>query len=154
MVESLGGPLNRLARGRGVDMGTWDSGNFDGDNSRDFLADMVARWERMIDQCFAGEPPEEVAAFRFAPGFETLDGAIMPAVEILLAVAEKLPCDHLPGADKVAHWSSQALRIYDSEIDRWDPDEEFKVERRSVIAATFDRLAALAAERTDDAEPG
>lgn len=133
-------------------MGAWGAGNFEGDNPRDFLANMVARWERVIDRALAGESTEEVAAFRFAPGFEALDGAILPTVEILVAVAEKLPCDHLPGPSRVARWSSRALRIYDAEIDRWDPDEDYKVERRSVIEATFARLAELVADRDDEAD--
>ncbi|QEH34859.1 hypothetical protein OJF2_34040 [Aquisphaera giovannonii] len=125
-------------------MGTWDAGNFDGDDPREFLADMVARWERIVDRTLAGEPVDEVAGFRFQPGFEALDGAVMPTVEILIAVAEKLPCDHLPDPDKVAAWRSGAMRIYDAEIDLFEPDEEYKVGRRAVIEATFARLAELA----------
>lgn len=133
-------------------MGTWGAGNFEADDPREFLADMVARWERMIDRALANEPTEEVAGFRFEQGCEALDGGIMPTVEILVAVAEKLPCDHLPGPSKVASWSSQALQSYDSDIDHWGTDEEYKVERRAVIKATFARLAELVADREDEAE--
>lgn len=133
-------------------MGTWGAGNFEADDPREFLANLVARWERIIDQALAGEPTEEVAGFHFEPGCETLDGAIMPTVEILVAVAERLPCDHLPGPSRVAQWSAQALRTYDSDIDRWGTDGEYKAERRAVIEATFARLAEIVAEREDEAE--
>lgn len=130
-------------------MGVWGPGNFEGDDPREFLADMVARWERIIECSLAGEPTEEVAESRFAPGFETLDGAILPMVEILIAVAETLPCDHLPGPGKVARWSAEALKIHDDEIDLFDPDEDYKRERRSVIVETFQRLAKVVEGRDD-----
>ncbi len=133
-------------------MGAWGTGNLDGDSPRDFLADMVGRWERIVDRTLAGEPTEVISASRFAPGFEALDGGILPTVEILIAVAEKLPCDHVPGLPKVARWSSQALRIYDAEVDRWDPDEGIMTERRAMIDATFAHLAELVANREDDAD--
>ena len=42
-------------------MGVWGPGNFDGDSPRDFLADMVSRWEKVIDTVLSGEVPDEAA---------------------------------------------------------------------------------------------
>lgn len=36
-------------------MGQWGAGNFDGDLPRDFLADMVGRWEKLVDTMLAGK---------------------------------------------------------------------------------------------------
>lgn len=128
-------------------MGTWGAGNFEADDPREFLADMVARWGQMIDRTLAGDLADEIRACRFTAGLEALDGGVMPTVEILIAVAEKLPCDYLPAGSDVAKWTAQALRIYDLEIDAQDPDEEYKIERRAAIATTFARLMELASAR-------
>src|SRR6185312_8501793 len=114
-------------------MGTWGSGNFDDDSARDFLANMVAYWESIIDRTLAGEMTQEAGWFTFQPGLETIGGCLMPMLEIILAALEHLESDHCPEAQKVENWSQQILEVFDAEIDDWDPDDEFKVERRQVI---------------------
>jgi hypothetical protein len=44
-------------------MGYWGFGNFEGDGPRDFLADMISVWERIIDHVLAGEMAEAGAYF-------------------------------------------------------------------------------------------
>ena len=131
-------------------MGAWDSGNFDDDSPRDFLANMVAYWESVIDRTFAREPTQETGWFRFQPGFETINGCVMPMVEIILTALEHLESDHCPEAQKVESWSRHVLETYDAEIDDWDPDDEYKFERRQVIERTFERLLKIARARDDD----
>jgi hypothetical protein len=135
-------------------MGYWGYGNFDGDDPRDFLADMVTVWERVINHGLAGELEEAAAYFGpeaepySQPGQEAVDRLVMPTVEIMTAVAEKFECEYLPSSDKVAEWSAAALRIYDEEGHLgWGPDDD----RRRVIAATFDRLLRLVEVQS---EPG
>jgi hypothetical protein len=128
-------------------MGWWGPGNFDGDSPRDFLADIVGRWEQIVDRLLAGEVPEEAAGFEFAPGLDTIDGAVMPTIEILITVAERLECDYLPGPEKVARWAAECLRVYDAEIGICDVDADFRVRRRQVLAETFDRLASVVRRR-------
>ena len=46
-------------------MGYWGYGNFEGDLPRDFLADMVYVWERIIDHMLAGEATEADAVLKY-----------------------------------------------------------------------------------------
>jgi hypothetical protein len=133
-------------------MGGWGAGTFDGDSARDFLADMVLFWEQIIDQVLAGRAPREAAHFDFAPSLDLGESCLMPTVEIMLAVAEKLPCDYLPSPETVARWSEEYLRLYDHEIDGWDPSPGHKEERRQVIVDTFSRLRRLVESRSRGSE--
>jgi hypothetical protein len=124
-------------------MGYWGEGNFDGDDPRDFLADMVAVWERNIDHSLAGEWNEVMAYFgpdvqpRSYESQEAIDAIVMPTAEIMIAVAEKFKCDYLPSREKVSNWATQVLRVYDTVgVDEWGPGGE----RRDVYVATFGSL--------------
>jgi hypothetical protein len=133
-------------------MGTWGTGNFDGDSPRDFLADMVGRWEQIIDQVLAGQMPDEAELLGFHPGLDVGENCLIPTIEIILAAAEKLPCDYLPSAEKVSRWSEQYLQLYDHEINSWDPSPGHKEERRRVVAETFARLLQLVRSRLEGHE--
>lgn len=131
-------------------MGTWGPGNFEDDEARDFLADMIGHWERLIDRSLAGEATEEGAVFRFSPGWQSINGCVLPTVEVMIAVAHQLPCDSMPSPAKISAWLGEVLGACDAEIDALlhfpNPDNppEFKAERRRVIVETFDRLSRLA----------
>jgi hypothetical protein len=121
-------------------MGTWDAGNFDNDSARDFLAVMMDRWISII-----GEPPPEASQMELAPGLELIEGCVMPTAELLIATIERFEeAERVPTPKQVTGWSELALAAYDSEIEGFDPDEEYKRERRRVIADTFARLLAIA----------
>jgi hypothetical protein len=111
---------------------------------------MVWRWEKIIDKVFAGQVPDEAAHFEFEPGLDWGESCLIPTVEILLAVAEKLPCDYLPGSSTVSRWSERYLGLYDREIDSWEPSPGYKEERRQVIVETFTRLLRLVESRSED----
>jgi hypothetical protein len=134
-------------------MGYWGYGNFEGDGPREFLADMVCVWERIIDHVLAGEMKE--AGVYFGPdarpircqGQEVIDEIVMPTTEIMIAVAERFECDYLPSPEKVAGWAAKALRVFDVEgVVGWDIEPE---QRRQVIEETFDRLTRIV-ERQED----
>jgi hypothetical protein len=126
-------------------MGTWDAGNFDNDAARDFLGVIMDRWISILDEALAGQVPPEPALMGLAPGFEMLEGCVMPMTELLIATIEHFEAaECVPTPKKVAGWSELALASYDSEIDAFDPDEDYKEERRRVIADTFARLLAIA----------
>jgi hypothetical protein len=133
-------------------MGVWGAGNFDGDSPRDFLADMIYRWELIIETILSGGLPEEVAALSIQPGIAAGEACLLPTIEIIIAVGEKLPCDYLPIPEKVTKWSEQYLNMYDKEIDSWDPAPDFKEERRQVIAGTFERLQKLVRGRSAESD--
>jgi hypothetical protein len=47
----------------------------------------------------------------------------------------------------VERWKQTYLTVYDESIDGFDPTADYKVERRRVIATTFDRLIEQAREQ-------
>jgi hypothetical protein len=130
-------------------MGVWGPGNFDGDSPRDFLADVVSRWEKLIDKVLAGEVPDEAVPLEFKPGLDLGESCLIPTVEIICAVAENLPCDYLPSREKIVRWAEQYLGLYDSQIDGCDPSPGYKEKRRQVIAETFARLLRLVKSRSE-----
>jgi hypothetical protein len=137
-------------------MGDWGYGNFEGDSPRDFLADMVNVWERIIDHVLAGEMKEATAYFgpEARPfreqGQEAIDTAVMPTAEVMIAVAERFECDYLPSPEKVSRWAAEALRVFDVEGGAvWDGAPE----RRRVIEETFDRLLRIVERRADEGPP-
>ena len=137
-------------------MGYWGYGNFEGDGPRDFLADMVNVWERIIDHVLAGEMKEAVAYFGpdaspfRSQGQDAIDEIVMPTTEIMIAVAERFECDYLPSPEKVSGWAAEALRVFDVEgVDAWDGSEE----RRQAIAETFDRLSRIVERQADESPP-
>src|SRR5262245_49264111 len=116
----------------GRPMGVWGPGNFDGDLPRDFLADMVGRWELLVGALLAGALPEEAAAFRFDLRLDTWEACLMPTVEILRAVAERLGPDYLPAPETVERWRSQYLSLFDREASSWGAGPNHEAERRAV----------------------
>jgi hypothetical protein len=140
-------------RGRGTRPA---DGNFEGDSPRDYLADMVSVWERIIDHALAGEMKE--LAVYFGPearplserGQEAIDSVVMPTAEVMIAVAERFECDYLPSPEKVSGWAAEALRVFDAEGgDDWDDTPE----RRRVIEEIFDRLLRIVERRADEGPP-
>jgi hypothetical protein len=138
-------------------MGYWGYGNFEGDGPRDFLADMVNVWERIIDHVLAGEMAK--AGAYFGPearpisirGQDAIDEIVMPTAEIMIAVAERFECDYLPSPEKVSSWAAEALRVFDVEgVAGWDDGSE---ERRRVIEETFDRLSRIVERQADGGPP-
>jgi hypothetical protein len=137
-------------------MGYWGYGNFEGDSPRDFLADMVSVWERIIDHVLAGEMKEAAAYFgpeaRPFPerGQDAIDTLVMPTTEVMIAVAQRFECDYLPAPGKVSGWAAEALRVFDVEGGAvWDSVKE----RRRNIEETFDRLLRIVERRPDEGPP-
>ncbi len=131
-------------------MGRWGPGNFDDDIARDFLVDIVLKFEKLIERILAGDYPEE------ARGASSLEDAgeccLVPTVEVIIALHERLGSDYLPRRETVARWSrdyldrlEQILRETDPNILPWYLDE-----RRPVIADTFSRLLRLSEENWKD----
>jgi hypothetical protein len=131
-------------------MGAWGAGTFDADTARDFLADQVGRWEKLVDKLIAGKVPRDVAAFEFEPGVDAAEACAMPLVELMIVVAERLDPDYLPSSEKVERWRSDYLALFDRETGGPDADAEYVTERRAVIDNTFSRLQAIIATRPQD----
>jgi hypothetical protein len=125
-------------------MGTWGPGNFDGDTPRDYLADVVLRFEQMIDRIFAGEHPGPFVAIPFGPSVSDVgEGCLVPTVAIIIALHENLGADYLPAPDTVERWKQAYLELFDKPNPDFDVPK-YKAERRRVIVDTFNHLLALA----------
>jgi hypothetical protein len=118
-------------------MGTWGAGNFDSDYALDFLDAEVRRHVDTIEGIFADEERFQLD--------EDAEAVLVPSVFILSLLCEHCRA-HLPASVHVAEWKARYLAMYDREIDGLAPAPGFKDERRCVIAATFDRLAALSGQ--------
>ena len=119
-------------------MGTWGPGNFENDAALDFLNEQVDSYVGIIKEIFG-----DAARFRLD---EDAEGMLMPSLEILLALNERLH-GKLPKGLDIAGWKSRYLSMYDEQIDGLEPDEGYKQLRRDTIATTFDKLLNLQAEQ-------
>jgi hypothetical protein len=115
-------------------MGTWGAGNFDSDYALDFLDAEVRRHVEAIEGIFADDELFQLD--------EDAEAVLIPNVFILGLLCEHCRA-HLPATIDVGSWKARYLAMFDREIDGLEPAPGFKDERRFVIAATFDRLAAL-----------
>ena len=116
-------------------MGVWSASNFGNDAACDFVQNVVvkpltARLQDIVENPALADP-EEQACFE-----------VMAAVELLAVV-----CDggkaHPPSSQLVEDCHDLCLRGWDEGIDKLHPDAEYKLERRAVIAATFERLLVI-----------
>ena len=135
-------------------MGVWGAGTFDSDFSRTFLADFVYRWEQLIEALLACETPGDSARYRCDLRLETCEACLMPTVEVLLVVAERLDPDYLPEVATAERWRAQYLDLFDREIGALGTSPGFAEERRDVIEATFGRLLALLRARASELSRG
>ncbi|HEY1391309.1 MAG TPA: DUF4259 domain-containing protein [Ktedonobacterales bacterium] len=112
-------------------MSTWGAGTFQNDAALDFINAEIDRHVGAIETIFG-----DAARFHLD---EDAEGELMPRIEILLAL-----CDRCHGVlDKrmdVAAWKARYLARYDEQIDDLEPTNDYKQQRRAVIADTFDRL--------------
>jgi len=115
-------------------LGTWGPGNFENDYALDYLSDIVAQLVRDIEDSFEGTKadPDELG-----------EAVLVPSVAILI-----LLCEHChatsPRKEVVREWKHKYLQNWDAYIDQLHPKPDFKLQRREIINATFDRLAELA----------
>jgi len=120
-------------------MGTWGTGNLDSDAAADHLEFVCAPMVRQIAEAMGDEK-------RIEPGEYDAD-AVMVNLEVLACLGENLACQfNLPDPITIASWKRTFLKIWDEMIDDLDPGPEYKVERRRIIAATFDRVEGLSRE--------
>ncbi len=116
-------------------MGIWDEGVFDNDGASDYVADLVEQMEARIEQILADDDRSMLD--------EEGDSVLVPTVELICII-----CTHVntptPRLEVVRHWQEKYLGIYDDQIDNFEPQSEYKLNRRIVIEDTFQRLALLA----------
>jgi hypothetical protein len=69
---------------------------------------------------------------------------VTASTEVIIALCENChaePPESL--ALTVEKWKQKALAVYDKEIDGLEPKPDYKINRRKVIAETFDRLIKI-----------
>lgn len=119
-------------------MGVWGAGNFQSDQALDYLGTEIKK--PLIDQIGAVLCNPELAQ----PD-ERTSARIMAAAEILALLAELLNVGSLH-TGWVTLCRDKYLEVWDGYIDKLNPGAGFKEERRSVIVATFERLAQAASK--------
>lgn len=115
-------------------MGTWGTGNFDGDGPCDFLDGVIDNLEQEIEDCFAAE------GLTLGSGEDVL----VPAVQIWSTLIENCG-GHAPQPMQVKEWQEKYLPVFDREMPEL-ADAEFVVERRKAIVETFEKLERQAVE--------
>ncbi|MDR1075587.1 MAG: DUF4259 domain-containing protein [Xanthomonadaceae bacterium] len=125
-------------------MGTWGAGNFDNDNAADHLIGICMPLLEQIEEAMANrsqlEPDEPEADI------------VTANIEIICCLAEYFGYfpGMLPAEDTIEEWAREYLQIWDDNIDSLDPDPDYRIGRREVIAGTFDKLLQLARRQNAD----
>lgn len=123
-------------------MGWWGAGVFDGDEPREYLNDVIERFEKAIDRFLAGDLSDLPEMLQlYAEPVALIDSCVIPTLAIIIALHETLKCEYLPSLQTTQRWKEQCLRTFDEDIDYYDIPSH-KAERRRVIVELFDRLIA------------
>jgi hypothetical protein len=117
-------------------MGTWNAGNFDNDSALDYVGDLIDQLTNTINSCFEDDN---------ADLDEGGEGELMPSVFIIDLLSQHCGAAP-PKPDVIESWCDRYVKIYDEQIDGLEPDPEFKVNRRKVVADTFSSLIATSNE--------
>ncbi len=126
-------------------MGTWGPGNFDNDAALDFIDEEIDRHVRAIEAIFADSQRFQLD--------EDAEGELMPRLAILALLLEHSTGVFDPrDAPDVGAWKARYLEMYDDQIDGLEPSGEYKLQRRAMIAATFDTLIKLQQEPRQSGE--
>ncbi len=118
-------------------MGTWGPGNFDQDTAADHLSILTNRLITEVDDAIAN--PTDIEPDEYW-------GVAVPCnVELLCLINEQGYVGSItPELEKVQHWRSEFMAVWDAKIDGLNPKSNYKDLRRKVLNDTFDRLARLA----------
>jgi hypothetical protein len=117
-------------------MGAWGAGNFQQDYALDFV------W-REVQQPLLRKIQLMVEKPAFAEADDPVSGPIIAAVEILALLSENVNAVP-PTPVEVALWKETYLHAWDRTAMDIFFTQTDAAERRSIIVATFDRLANLA----------
>ena len=116
-------------------MTTWGPGNFQNDDVLEYVYDIANGMKKVIEDCLADEKRASLD--------EDGEAVLMPSVVILSVLCEH--CKAAPPEEKIVReWQEKYLRIYDEQIDGFEPQRAYKIERRKVIEETFEKLAFMA----------
>lgn len=111
----------------------------------DFIDEEIDRHVRAIEAIFADSQRFQLD--------EDAEGELMPRLAILALLLEHSTGVFDPrDAPDVGAWKARYLEMYDDQIDGLEPSGEYKLQRRAMIAATFDTLIKLQQEPRQSGE--
>ncbi|GAA1400630.1 DUF4259 domain-containing protein [Catellatospora coxensis] len=122
-------------------MGTWGSGNFDGDTAADHLSMLTERLISEVAEAMSGDPVE------IEP--DEYWGVAVPCnLELLHLIAQQgWVGAELPEPEVIDGWKTRFLTVWDESIDGLEPVPGFKEQRRAVLERTFDQLSEQAVRK-------
>ena len=123
-------------------MGTWGPGNFENDAALDFIDQEIARHVRTIEAIFA-----DGQRFRLD---EDAEGELIPRIAILALLCAHCADVLTTSVEVISAWKARYLEMYDDQVDDLEPRGDYKLQRRAVIADTFDTLISLHHEQQRD----
>ena len=114
-------------------MGTWGAGNFDNDSACDYLDSIKFQLIKVIEDCFQTEDETEL--------LDECGDELMASVEILTLLTEHY-YGHNPHVEvsEAQRWREKFLRMYDEQLDDYEPQKDYNIERRKIIEDTFNKL--------------
>jgi hypothetical protein len=119
----------------------WGFGNFDSDTAADHVGALSDRLLDEVAEAMGGDP------VRIEPD-EYWGTAVPCNLELLALLARQGYVGVvLPSPEVVLGWKEAYLAVWDRTIDGLGPSPDTKRQRRAVLADTFDRLAAHAAQQ-------
>jgi hypothetical protein len=136
-------------------MGNWGAGNFDDDVARDYLADVIRRFERVIERIITGDIPEEAMGMDNA--LDAGERILLPTVEIISALHDALHSDYLPRPETISRWAKAYPLRVEPLLQRLDLscyEQWYFPERRPIVAATFERLLRQSRALYGDSKQG
>jgi hypothetical protein len=125
-------------------MGVWGAGNFDRDDARERLDDIIFKLIDEIEYEFSQlDDPE---AFLDMVG----DDLVIPNIDICITLTEKYNATYIDTA-QAKRWRETYMKAFDAGSTIYS--KRFEAERRQVVIETFDRLDRVARDYSEYTKP-
>jgi hypothetical protein len=107
------------------------TGNFDNNYGIEYLLAIVVEMIDKIEKCLEQK------------SILCCDLYVFPGIDILITLAQNYPKDVLPALEEqpISQWKEESLQIFDRSV--YELDEAWRLVRRQVIVATFDKLEQI-----------
>lgn len=107
-------------------MGCWGVQNFDSDAALDFVGGISGAMTEKVENWLDDEDHD------LSDG----EGEVIPAIVIIKLLTENCGVAP-PKAEEIVDWRERYLACYDEQIDDFEPEDDFKIERRKILVETF-----------------
>lgn len=125
-------------------MGTWGPGNLDSDAASDELGDRTHKLVESLLERARNKLSRDEGEYECA--------ALFIDFEMVLALDAKklLRCNNLPSSEEVEDLKKDYIREWAVHIDGYEPQPEYKKDRRQVILRTFNRFKKICSRREQE----